>query len=191
MNDIPNNAEELTERAFDAFNEGDLEGAEALAAQLLALSYSSYFEIQALIHLERDEPESALEVLREGVEKAPFVWRLWQLLGNTLSDNDDFKGAMRCYQEALQLDLDVGDNASVQFNRATLLSRMDYSTEALDVLRELDITISEAPLGLQWRVEVLRLGIFADLGRCEEVLAHSEVLQSWFLEADEDSRPLS
>lgn len=185
-NESTENAEELTERAFEALNSGDLESAETLATQLRGLSYSSYFEIQALVHLDREESDSALEVLREGVKEAPFVWRLWQLLGNTLSDANDFDGAMRCYEEALRLDLDAEDNASVQFNRATLLSRIGRSTEALEVLNELDATISQATPGLGWRVETLRLRVLADLGRREDVLAHAELLQQWFLEAEQD-----
>ncbi|MBW3635303.1 MAG: tetratricopeptide repeat protein [Armatimonadetes bacterium] len=186
MTQTPDDAEALTDRAFDALNDGDLESAQNLATQLRRLRYSSYFEIQALIHLNRDEPELAFETLREGVQLAPRVWRLWQLLGNTLSDASDFDGAMRCYETALQLDLDAQDKASVQFNRATLLSRRKRPSEALSVLNELDSTIAEAPLGLQWRWEALRMRVLADLGRHKEVLTSAEALQQRLVREEED-----
>ncbi|HEX9996872.1 MAG TPA: hypothetical protein VGB45_07005 [Abditibacterium sp.] len=185
--EIPDEAEELTDRAFEVLNAGDLEGAEILASRLRDLSYSSYFEIQALVHLDREEPELALEVLKQGVEEAPFVWRLWQLLGNTLSDAGDFEDAMRCYESALQFDLDAEDTASLQFNRATLLSRIGHNDEALALLNESGDLIMSAPLGLQWRAEALRLSILADLGQRTEVIERADALESLLSQATEDS----
>lgn len=189
MTDIPDkagdNAEELTALAFEALDDGNLEAAQSLATRLRDLRYSSYFEIQALIYLGSDEMKSAIKVLREGVGKAPRVWRLWQLLGNTLSDADDLKGAMRCYETALPLELDAEALISLQFNRATLLSRMNRATEALGVLNEMETTISSAPLALQWRFGALRMRVLTDLGRQEEVLKHAEALEQKLLEVDD------
>lgn len=182
----PEDAEELTTQAFEALNLGDLDKAQELASRLRDLQFSSYFEIQALIHLDRDEPESAIEVLREGVEKAPTVWLLWQLLGNTLSDAKDFDAAMNCYDTALRFDLDEEDAASLKCNRAILLGRMGHSDEALYVLNELCDILFRLPQSLQWRIEALRLRALADLGRCEEVLAFANALEEK-LQAAEDA----
>ena len=75
-------AQDLTDRAFDALQEGDTETAHALAMRLHVLRFTSWFEIEALALIQEAEPQRAIKVLREGVEIAPTNWLLWQLLGN-------------------------------------------------------------------------------------------------------------
>jgi tetratricopeptide (TPR) repeat protein len=167
----------VAQQAFQALGDGELEEAEKLAAQLKRIRYSACFEIQALVELQRDNPEAAIEVLREGVQSAPTVWRLWQLLGNTLSDLRDYDEAMTCYETALQLEIGEEDLASLEFNRATLLSRQERSREALEIVRRLQL-MDETPAHLQWRIHALSLSTLSDLGRSEEVLEEAQELRA-------------
>jgi tetratricopeptide (TPR) repeat protein len=165
-----------TERAFEALSAGNLKEAEKLAAQLKDVHYSSCFEIRALVELRRERPDAAIEVLREGVEAAPAVWLLWQLLGNTLSDRGDYDEAMRCYESALQLDLDEDSRGSLEFNRATLLSRQERGDEALEVVRQLE-RLDAMPPYWQWRIRALELSILSDLGQSDELIEKAQELR--------------
>ncbi|RYX85243.1 tetratricopeptide repeat protein [bacterium] len=189
------NAPEMTRRAFAALNAGDLESAQTLALRLRDLAYSSHFELQALIHLDKGEIQQAIDVLREGVENAPDIWLLWQLLGNCLSDNNEFEESMDCYNRALELDLDEEDRASVIYNQATVLSRLGREEEALALLDPLaEQDLADYPF-LQLNVEVLRLDIWSTSDRCDDVALQASriegVLRSVEREPEDDFRALS
>ncbi|RYG67265.1 tetratricopeptide repeat protein [bacterium] len=164
-----------TEQAYDALDAGELKTAEKLAAKLQEIGFSSWFEIQALVDLRRDDPEAAIAVLREGLEKAPSVWSLWQLLGNTLSNQNEFEEALRCYESALRLDIAIGARASIEFNRATLLGRQRNYAGALRFARELE-ALEGIPEGLLWQTQAMIMRSLSHLGRGEELLESAAAL---------------
>lgn len=169
-------AERLTNQAFEALDAYELEEAAKIASQLREIGFSSWFEIQALVELKRDEPEAAIEVLRQGVDKVPRVWGLWQLLGNTLSDQGQYTEAMQCYETALDLDLVVENRASVEFNRATLLGRMKQFEASLNLAREITQT-DGVPDGLVWISRAMTLRALSHLGRVEELQQEAQKLR--------------
>ena len=186
MNEDELNALEIADRAFEALNEGYLETAQELALQLEKLHFSAYFEIQALIYLQQDQPEAAVEILREGVDKAAAAWPLWQLLGNCLSDNGEFQEALDCYTRGLEIDIDEDARASLQFNQATALSRAGKHEEALILVDGISEEVLQNHISLWWRVEALRLRILSSLGECDQVLERAERLEAEIQDEESD-----
>lgn len=175
-------APELTDRAFDALHEGDTETAHDLAAQLHALRFTSYFEIEALAFVQDGEPQQAIEVLRQGVEIAPDIWLLWQLLGNTLSDEGDFTGALDTYERAAECE--GVDAHSIGYNRATVLNRLGRGKEALEILDALREDVFEAAPSLRAHIELSRLDLLLDSSDEAEIEAEvlrqaGELAESW------------
>ena len=183
-------AEQLTQEAFAALEAGHYERVTELTAQLRELKFSSVFEIEALFHLDLNRPAQALQVLDEGTELVPDLWLLWQLKGNVLSDLKRYDDALAAYDRAL--DLEGADANSLRLNRATALWR-DGRVKA--ALREVESTgIEGADLDLRWRLEALRLGLWAELQRCDEVRARAAALfaEQEDLEVEpEEAGPLS
>ena len=161
-------APDIAARAMAALHTGELEEAQTLASQLEKLRYSAYFEIQALIYLERRQRPLAIKVLREGVERAPSVWLLWQLLGNCLSDDSQFEEALRCYGRARALEIDADARASLMLNQATVLGRTERVGEALALLDSVSFDEVE-DVQLEANLELLRLHLWASSHRCDDV----------------------
>ncbi|MCI0421586.1 MAG: hypothetical protein L0312_20565, partial [Acidobacteria bacterium] len=74
--------ERLMNEGFAALENCSVKRAIKIGQRLKKMRHSSAFEILALAHDLDDDPNKAIEVLEEGVCKAPTAWRLWQLLGN-------------------------------------------------------------------------------------------------------------
>ena len=165
-------AEQLTQEAFAALEAGHYDRVTELTAELRALQFSSAFEIEALFYLDQNQPVRALQILEEGTESVPDLWLLWQLRGNVLSDLKRFDEALDCYDSALPLE--GADAVSLRLNRATALWRQGRVKAAL---REVEATeIAGANLDLRWRLEALQLGLWAELGRCDEAGARAAAL---------------
>lgn len=124
--------EELTSQGFRCLEVQDYSGALEVAAQLEDRRYTAAFEIGALAHAGQDQLEQAVELLERGVEAAPDVWLLWQLLGNYRSDLDRFDDATQAYEHALQC-TDVS-KPSVYLNQAILFGRLGQYKQALALL---------------------------------------------------------
>jgi tetratricopeptide (TPR) repeat protein len=154
--------EELMEEGFSALRGGFYGEAARVGRELLERQHSSGFEILALALGEEDELEEALAVLEEGVEKAPDVWLLWQLMGNYRSDLEDFSGALEAYDHALFCD--GVDKDSVYFNIATVLSRQEQFEEAVSYLE----LVQEADHRL--RADAMRAELYRELNREVEAM---------------------
>lgn len=159
-------AESKMNAAFDLLNQGDAEGALALGRELEGLRHSSGFEIQALAHANLGNVAYAIEVLQRGVEKAPAVWLLWQLLGNNYSNEERYDEAVQAYERAL--DCPHVDTLSVHYNVATVLSRQDRPVEALSHLELAHVGAADQKLVLL--VASQRIALLAQIGRHEEAL---------------------
>ena len=167
-----NQAEQLTQDAFAALEAGHYDRVLELTAQLRALKFSSCFEIEALLHLDQNQPVRALQILDEGTGAVPDLWLLWQLKGNVLSDLKRFDEALQAYDAALPLE--GADAGSLRLNRATALWRQGRAKAAL---REVEAApLENQNLDVRWRLEALQLGLWAELKRCDEVKARAQTL---------------
>src|SRR6266536_3597028 len=89
-----NSATELAQQGYDLIQARQFDEALVLSGRLQEMRYSSGFEIAALALAGRGETERAVQILEEGVAKAPDVWLNWQLLGNYRSDMGLYDSAL-------------------------------------------------------------------------------------------------
>ena len=145
-------------------HQGDVEGAFAAGRELLGLQHSSGFEILALAHAMRGEMDQAIDVLENGVRKAPDVWILWQLLGNDYSAVERFEEAFEAYERALQCE--GVDADALGYNHGVALMRSGRIQQALARLEQ----VSDEPPDGQLRVLVTgsRMNVLNQLGRHAE-----------------------
>jgi tetratricopeptide (TPR) repeat protein len=160
--------------AFDLLNEGDAKGALALGRELEEQRHSSGFEIQALALAELENVPEAIAVLERGVEKAPGVWLLWQLLGNNRSDEGCYEEAVAAYKRALECP--HVDTLSVHYNIATVLTRQEKPAEALAHLDLAHVGSDDADRRLVLLVANQRIALLAQLDRHEDALREGRKL---------------
>ena len=158
-------AQQLTEDAYTALENGEGARVAEICAELRVMHYSSCFEIEALLALDQNQPARALEVLDEGLEAVPDLWSLWQLKGNILSDGGQFEAALEAYERAGEIE--DADQGALCLNRATAMWREGRAKAAL---REIEAhAFDGASLDLVWRKDALQLNLWAELKRCDEV----------------------
>jgi tetratricopeptide (TPR) repeat protein len=175
-NETAEDFDALMAEAYELLDHDEPEQALEIGRRLEKVQYSGGFEIQALAHQDLDENEKAIRVLRRGTGQVTDVWLLWQLLGNCLSDDEQYEEALTAYDKAVELP--DTDRVSVQYNRAILLWRMDRLDDANAVAEELlnDPEFAEARSEVQANIRAARVGILSDLGRGEEAVTFFETL---------------
>ena len=159
----------MIERAFELLEEGNSEEALALGRELEEARHTSGFEIQALAHGDLGDLPEAIQILERGVELAPEVWLLWQLLGNYRSDEGLWEEALEAYERALRCP--GVDGRSVHYNVATLLSRENRDEEALSHLQLEHLGAEEPRLELVCLMASLRIALLTRLEWFDEALA--------------------
>jgi tetratricopeptide (TPR) repeat protein len=131
--------ESLIRQADVALESGDDKAALAAGQSLLDLRHAYGFEVLARAYLLRDEKTRAIATLQDGVSKAPNVWQLWELLGDSWTDVGDRRRAREAYERVLE----VAKTDSVA--RAHALTELDRYDEAIAVAREALSEDEDAP----------------------------------------------
>ncbi|MDH3702458.1 MAG: hypothetical protein OEU46_14205 [Alphaproteobacteria bacterium] len=177
----------LVDEALELLDTEEPEQALELGRRLEALNYSRSFEIQGLALQNMDKNLEAIGVLRRGIECVPDDWRLRQLYGNCLSDDEQYDEALNAYDAALGLP--DADRVWVQYNRSILFWRMEDLDKANATLVKVlgDAEFSAAVPELQANIRAARLGLLNELGRAEEAVEFFETLP----DLDEWSAPLA
>ncbi len=121
--------ESLIRQADDALQAGNDKAALTVGQQLVDLRHAYGFEVLARAYLLRDEKTRAIATLQEGVSKAPNVWQLWELLGDSWTDVGDLRRAHESYEKVLAL-----PNAD-SVGRAHALTELDRFDEAIATAR--------------------------------------------------------
>jgi tetratricopeptide (TPR) repeat protein len=152
-------ADDLMSEAFEALDLGKPEAALKIAKKLGRMRYSGCFEIQALAYADLGEPSKAISVLREGTDKCPGVWSLWQLLGNKLSDAGRFEEAFEAYEKSLRTDNRSLESLSV--NYAIALLRSGQAIEARERIRPILEASRFQKLGGSLRARILAVELEA------------------------------
>lgn len=148
--------QKLNDKGFECLNAHDFDKAIKIGKHLRKLHYSSAFEILGLAYAKQGKLQKAIAILEEGVEKAPAVWLLWQLLGNYYSDSGKHKKALRAYQSALNCP--SADESSVEYNIAIVLQRRNRFDDALQYVdRALNRKVDSAILELSARATKISL----------------------------------
>lgn len=121
--------ESLIHHADTALESGDDKAALAAGQRLVDMRHAYGFEVLARAYLLRDEKTRAIATLQDGVAKAPNVWQLWELLGDSWTDVGDRRRAREAYERVLELAKD--DSVA----RAHALTELDRYDEAIEVAR--------------------------------------------------------
>lgn len=112
----------LYQEGLALLDAGDLEGARAKAATLQARGASDGYELLARAHQAAGEAEQAASALERAVEAHPDDWLLWQFLGSSRADLQEYDAAEEAFTRAARCN---GANLdSVTLSRALLASRM-------------------------------------------------------------------
>jgi tetratricopeptide (TPR) repeat protein len=166
--------EEKMSAAYALLDQEDAEGALAIGIELEGMRHSSGFEIQALARARMGDLPAAIETLERGVEKAPRVWSLWQLLGNNYSEEERYEDAIRSYERALVCP--AVQTRSVHYNLATALSRQERTEAALAHLDLAHLDDGDNDPKLERLVSSLRINLLARVGRVDESLRDARKL---------------
>lgn len=154
--------QKMMDEGFELLEQCDYDGAIKLGKKLQRLRHSSNFEILALAYCAKGKLKKAIKILEEGVSKAPCVWRLWQLLGNYLSDEERFVEAHQAYRRALKCP--TTNPSSIELYRAIVLARQKKLSKALQCLKRVN-DAETVP-----RAKILKVDILTDLGRLKEAV---------------------
>lgn len=135
------------DRALNHLEAGRTAEALEVARELNSMRYSGAFEIEAQALAQRGEKHDAIAILRKGLALAPQAWLNRNLLGNYLSDVEQYEEAFAAYEEALRTP--AVDRVLVEGNYALALSRAGRDDEARSRLRSIlgeDIEAAEPGL---------------------------------------------
>lgn len=78
--------------------------------------------------------DAALQVLEEGIKKAPLSYILWEKLGLQYSNRERYEEAIQCFDKAISIDNKV---ESLYYNKAVALANMNKLYEALSCLEQI------------------------------------------------------
>lgn len=129
------NLENLMSDAFQLLENGEPQMALEAGEKLERLRYSGGFEIQALAYAELGKKKKAIKALERGLEEAPDIWVLWQLLGNYYSDEGQMEKAWDAFDNGLQTE--QTDRVSLLYNYAAALGSAHQYDKALQKISEI------------------------------------------------------
>ena len=162
--------------ALEALDSGKPKAALRIAKKLEGMKYSGSFEIQARAYADLGKPSKAIDVLREGTNKCPGVWLLWQLLGNYLSDAGRFEEAFEAYEKGLGTDEPYSESLNV--NYAIALLRSGQAIQATERIRPIleASSFQELEGSLRARILAVELEALRALGKCDAAVARFEAI---------------
>ena len=165
MEKSPEQAESLMNSAFELIEEEEYDEAMKIAEKLKEMRHSSNFEIRAIIYRNQGDNQKAITVLEEGVQRAPKVWRLWQLLGNIYSDETCYDKAQHCYQSALKQpnvnESSVYLNSSIAYQRA---KQYTAALVAVERMNDKSLALKAAAQKIELLASLERFSEAIDLG---------------------------
>lgn len=132
-------AGDLFDEGMAHIRQGRCQQALRIARELDSYRYTGGWEIEAAALHEMGDTNGAIEVLREGIEKAP-VWRNGHLLGIYLSEEGRYDEALHAFEASLTMR--EPQPKMTAYNRAIVLNRMGRMDEAVMLLEKLISTES-------------------------------------------------
>lgn len=160
--------ENLIEQGLEALDGFDTQKAIEIGKKLKNLKNTFAFEILALAYKQDEKPHKAIEALKEGIETAPNLSNLWEMLGNYHSDFGDFTEALESYDRALECDDKYPH--SIIYNKALAYFRKDDLDNALKQLDLIDINHLEKEqyFNLLILVYVAKIDVLNEMDKLEE-----------------------
>ena len=132
-----NQIDRLMNEGFEALAFFNINKAIRIGKQLLRLKHTSAFEILALAYADDKKLKKAITILEKGIKIAPSIWRLWQLLGNYRSENEEYSKAQICYKKALECP--ITNSISIRYNSAIAYFREEKYLDAESQINLIDV----------------------------------------------------
>ena len=126
---------------WDLLEEGNFEQALEIGKRLERLRWTGAFELQAAVYEAQDDLESAVDILKRGIDKVGGPYPLFSRLGNTLSDLGRYDEAIQAYKDGLALN--TTDIALFRMNMGLVYSRMGQNEKALSEYQAIEQEIAD------------------------------------------------
>lgn len=121
-----------------------------LAIQLEKLGNSGAYDLRARAYSAMGRPRQAVKTLRIGLRRYPSVALLWSLMGELLSDQGDWDGALRAFERSAE---GVGGHrALADYNTALVCLRMGDSKRGLQKIALIPAETDKPPV---WAIHFL------------------------------------
>jgi len=160
--------DELLTRAWESIDrEEDAPEGRRIAELMKEAGHPAGFEISAVIFEQAGEIDKAIESVQAGLQLAPTVSRLWELLGNLHSDADRHDQAQEAFDKALGCE--HRNEPSIRYNKALSAYRnqkFDPAAAELDKIDEKAIDDDE----LLMHVQALRVSTLNGLEKFKEAI---------------------
>ena len=127
---------QMIQTAREHMDLAEYDEAESLADELLQEEAEEGFPLKAGIYALKEEPEKAIELLKEGIDKNPESWRLKLELGNLYGQLGDTSIAMTIFDEALTMP--GVESHWIELNRGIAFLKANQVDEALNHLQQID-----------------------------------------------------
>ncbi len=170
--------EDLIQEGWDHLDAGEYEEAEAIATKLIASQASAGYRLQAMCQIADDDWEAARESLEAGVSRFPDDWELHLMLGNYLSENEEYDAALASFERALACPGVQPDWIAV--NKAVIYSKIGAYEQALAICAQIDNP------DLKLQVLEVEFRVMSETERYDEILATAEQRLEEVPEVDEE-----
>ncbi len=148
---------------WDLLEEGNFEQALEIGKRLERLRWTGAFELQAAVYEAQDDRESAVDILKRGIDKVGGPYLLFSRLGNTLSDLGRYDEAIQTYKDGLALD--TTDIALFRMNIGLVYSRTDQNEKALSEYQSIEKEIADRGESepIYWHYMAMLARVLSDL----------------------------
>ncbi|MCI4671624.1 MAG: hypothetical protein MRZ79_26015 [Bacteroidia bacterium] len=127
---------QMIQAAWEHMDLGEYDEAEEIATKLLHSEEEAGYPLMAGILTLKEEPEEAVNLLKEGIDKNPNSWRLKLELGNLYGQLQNIPVAMAIFDEASQLP--GAEVHWIELNRGIAYFKGGMVDDALNTLQVID-----------------------------------------------------
>lgn len=156
----------LIEQAWNLLDTGEIEAARKTGLKLVEAKEKAGYTIVAATWEAEENWETAIQILKDGVEILKDSWELWFSLGNMYSNNEEYENAMTAFDHALMCSEVESD--WITLNKAVVNIRMLEFDAALNMLQSLADSL------LKNQAFLLKIQLLDQLNRSDLILSLTE-----------------
>lgn len=168
--------DDLMNDGLAALREERYDDALAVAAVLRERRFSGSFEIAARAHWANGEHDRAIEVLEDGVAKAPGAAPLWHWLACYRSDMGNYPAALDAFEKEAEFEHVAASLTT--YNIAVVHERMEQYAQAIGVIDRLERPDDDGPSPGDFAE--LRARLLLALDRIDDAIVAADEAVEWF-----------
>ena len=180
---------DLYDEGWAFLDEAKFDQALEVGRRLERIRWTGGFELQAAVHEAKGDLDSAINVLKRGIDVAGGPYLLFNRLGNTLSDMERYQEALEIYEQGLALE-DTNE-VVLRMNRGLVFERMNDHERALAEYLSIIDEIEERRVdeSTYWYFKSYHSSALVALGRFHDLTELIEPLSTAVFKSDEFSQP--